>query len=809
MKFHFFKISILLVAFICTHPAAAQQDKFGWRLGAAGGLMSYTGDLTDQFRLVQPTPRTIHPFDHIDFKTYGLTAERSLSRAWGLGISYSKGQFTANDRSIDWKGKLQTNGSNFDRSLNALTKIRNYGAYFAYYFDNEKLMGKTAFFAPYLKAGVGVTRFKVYGDLYFGENNQPYYYWPDGTIRNLPEGHSTAIIVEQDGHFETNLTELETEGVSYKTSVFTPMAGLGLKFRLANRLNLNLEYLFHFTQTDYLDDVSGKFLPEYDNPAQEYAANPANWNGEYRGNSNGKDDFYTFATVSLHYNLGRKKEAFFAPAIFTGALPLWEKDTADSKVVLDTVEMDTPPLVDPTETEMADEIQRQQEQISKTTQPDTAAAIEKPAQKTGDSGKEKPAPAAPQPKASEKPLAPVVEQNQQKITALETELATLKSRQDSLESKVDPSVKTQMAGEIKRLEQQIDSLKSTPKTPKPPAPPATAPTKPDDEVQSMRKELQTIKSQLQQRQEQAPQGASDAELAALRAKVQQYEQQLAARNDRRSQQELAALRASIESLSKEVAKPQSVIVAPPAADTGKDQQIAELNARMQEMQKSLDSLRAQSAAPAKPDSLKKVQPDPEVTALKAELDSLKAKIKADELQRKQQAEAEAQALEAQRLQAEVQKRNEAEAQRQAELDAAKQELAEMKEKQAATAEAERKAKALADLKTKIKGWEKKPVYFETGSATLNEQAKSTVQEAAKLLLMHPELIATLNGFTDPSGNRQRNLELSRSRAEAVQQLLVQTGVPADRISIGKGGIDNNVRTPQEGRRVEVSLQVKE
>ena len=800
MKLHFLKITILLGAFLLANAAVAQQDNFGWRLGAQGGIMSYNGDLTGQFRLIQPTPKTTHPFDHINFETYGFTAERSLSRAWGFGVSYSKGQFTANDRAIDWNGKLQTRNENFDRSLNALTKIKNYGAYFVYYFDNEKLLGKSAFLSPYLKAGVGVTRFKVYGDLYFGENNQPYFYWPDGTIRNLPEGDANAAVVGQDGKFETNLTELKTEGVNYRTSVFTPMAGLGLKFRLASRLNLNVEYLFHFTQTDYLDDVSGKFLPEYSSTAQEYAANPPNWKGEYRGNSNGKDDFYTFTTISLHYNLGRKKEAFAAPAILTGALPLWEMDTT---AVLDTMEMETAGRpVDPTEAEMEADLKVKKVETAAPAIAPTEAEMEAELQKKPE-----------QPAKAEQPTSPVAApaaaENQQKIASLEKELTMLKARQDSLEGKVSQIVKAQMAGEIKRLEQEIEVLKTAPQPPKSPVQPAIAPMKPGDEMQDMQKELQDIKAQLQQRQQQLPKGPENAELTALRAKIQQYEQQLAAQNNRRNEAEMVALRASMESLRQEIAKPQPIVVTPPATDDGKDQQIAELNARTLQMQKTIDSLQARVVKPATPDTLAKPQIDPRLAALQAQMDTLQAKIKADEDRRKQEQAAVAKKLEDQRRQAEEQKRLEAEAQQQAELDAAKQELAELKAKEAAKAEADRKAKALADLKAKISAREQSVVYFNTGSSTLDERAKATVQDAAKLLLVHPELTATLEGFTDPSGNRQRNLELSRKRAEAVKEVLVQVGVPAERITVGEGGIDFKVKKPEEGRRVEVRLRVKE
>lgn len=318
-------LTVLFVLTLANCSLIGQQTQYNWKLSTSGGIYSYYGDLTDNFRLIQPTSRTIKPFDNINFESFGWSVERSLSDAWTIGLNYNKGVFTINDRAIDWNGELRLNNKYFSRSLNAQTKIKNYNLFFAYYLDNGNLLRKKATLSPYFKLGAGLTSFQVFGDLF--TNGQRYFYWPDGTIRDAAPGTSNANIITQDGIFETNLTQLQTEGKKYKTTVFTPSLCLGLKFRVSQKLNLNFEYGFFFTQTDYLDDVAGKYLEDYSSDLQRYAANPSDLNDVYRGKPDGKKDLFTFSSFSMQYSFAKKPSAFQAPAIFTGSLLLPNSDS--------------------------------------------------------------------------------------------------------------------------------------------------------------------------------------------------------------------------------------------------------------------------------------------------------------------------------------------------------------------------------------------------------------------------------------------------------------------------------------------------
>ena len=72
----------------------------------------------------------------------------------------------------------------------------------------------------------------------------------------------------------------------------------------------------------------------------------------------------------------------------------------------------------------------------------------------------------------------------------------------------------------------------------------------------------------------------------------------------------------------------------------------------------------------------------------------------------------------------------------------------------------------------------------------------------------PEATVRLRGFTDPTGDPERNQLLSQKRAEAVRAILVEAGVPDQRISVAYFGADRTLSKDQAsyGRRVEVVVE---
>ena len=311
-------IFFIIIFFLAVFSVSAQQQNAKWSVGVYSGITNYRGDLSRNF--YDPNDAILNIFDNTDFLSYGISVGKSLGDSWSLRLMASRGEFRANDRGVDWNNELVTDSDNFSRSLNVRTELNDLSLLGVWSMANDKILPEQVFLAPYFVVGGGFSSFQNFADLYT-ESGDRYYYWTDQTIRDAVQDETnTGNIIEQDGIFETDLEPLRTEGVDYRNRFLHLTVGAGLKFRLCRRMSLNIESLFRFTNTDYLDDVRGNFLTSYDSPEQAYAANPALRESLNRGNTDDKNDRLHLTTVSLHYNFGRMSKPFVAPAILIGDL---------------------------------------------------------------------------------------------------------------------------------------------------------------------------------------------------------------------------------------------------------------------------------------------------------------------------------------------------------------------------------------------------------------------------------------------------------------------------------------------------------
>jgi len=105
------------------------------------------------------------------------------------------------------------------------------------------------------------------------------------------------------------------------------------------------------------------------------------------------------------------------------------------------------------------------------------------------------------------------------------------------------------------------------------------------------------------------------------------------------------------------------------------------------------------------------------------------------------------------------------------------------------------------------------VLFETGKWDLKPAAMAKLDIIAQTL-MGKEQSMVVYGYTDNVGTRDRNMELSQKRAQAVRDYLVSKGIPADLITAqGKGPDDpvaenTSVEGRAQNRRVEIVVQPK-
>ena len=79
------------------------------------------------------------------------------------------------------------------------------------------------------------------------------------------------------------------------------------------------------------------------------------------------------------------------------------------------------------------------------------------------------------------------------------------------------------------------------------------------------------------------------------------------------------------------------------------------------------------------------------------------------------------------------------------------------------------------------------VKFQSARATLTRSSYSILDEVVAVMAEFPDLILSIQGHTDAQGDDDKNLELSKSRADSVMKYLVDKGVDATRLStIGLG-----------------------
>lgn len=147
-------------------------------------------------------------------------------------------------------------------------------------------------FTPYIGLGVGVFSFDPYA--YLG--GQKYYLRPLGT-----EGQGSSLY--------PNLQPYSPIAISIP---FT----FGVKYALNEHTNIFGELSYRFTNTDYLDDVSGNYAPDAFPPLPDGSPSPAfllqdrsyetgssiGVKGKQRGNSLQKDAFATIK-VGISFNL--------------------------------------------------------------------------------------------------------------------------------------------------------------------------------------------------------------------------------------------------------------------------------------------------------------------------------------------------------------------------------------------------------------------------------------------------------------------------------------------------------------------------
>jgi len=217
-------------------------------IGIGGGIMNYFGDIEgghQNFLIGQPALRiTVSMF--ADNKHYfKLNINGNLLGKVGKNVIHDDPdlfEYTAFQTSIF------SGGANFEYNFGNL-------------FSGQKRI------RPFIAVGAEFLSFNAKGNIYYGENqDQLYYAWDDGTIRNIRQDNlitenTSIVILHRDNEFESSFTTINSE--SYARQVLSIPLDFGLDYSISDRATIRFGASYCLTSSDYLDGYkagNGGFL---------------------------------------------------------------------------------------------------------------------------------------------------------------------------------------------------------------------------------------------------------------------------------------------------------------------------------------------------------------------------------------------------------------------------------------------------------------------------------------------------------------------------------------------------------------------
>lgn len=747
----------LIVVLVLGQSALAQQEQYRWRVGAYLGSMGYYGDLNQQ--LLPETDRN-HP-------AFGFSVERLLNKAWSAKLLYTQGQWIANDRNRN---------AFLARSLNAKTEVQDYSLLFTYYLDNNRQLGRRSFLSPYVSLGLGYTDFSVYGDLRDASGDY-YHYWSDYSIRIVPEDDPNAAeasVVAQDGVYETELSSLATEQ-EYPTESFNVPLALGLKLRLSSNINLNLELLMRYAFTDRLDDVSGDYRADYISSEQSTAANPTGQDVTQRGSSPNVNDFYAFPSVSLHYSFARRRTAYRAPKLYAVAdrVDRFTPLPSGPLTVVDTIAALTidPALREQEMYPLSDSLRI----VPHVVGPDTLLAIVQP---VADSFTVLPDDSllGNTPPVFGDTLALI---NLAKLPS--DSLAADTTGLSLIPLSVDRAIQaraTDRGTELRLVEvEEVPTMRESPSIGSFNPLPDSATSRSVDPTE---------------RSAEVPIEEQPVPFSTLPPPSETAEPANPA----------VAARTGADTLTAKVTPPLQRATKVPAKPVAEKKLPLKPRDSAAPIGQKADSSSVKTPPPAKPlvtppgggiavvppatsdvDTASASLDSSYVTALTARMDTFSGYL--DEVSQRNDTSFTSILRELEQLKTQLNN-----------LETTSQPAA-----QAASIEQRLRTLKLQELGTT-------EVYFGVGASSVSTIGTERLQQVGVLVKNAPEATVRLRGFTDPTGNPERNQLLSQKRAEAVRAILIEAGVPDQRISVAYFGADRTLSKDQAsyGRRVEVVVE---
>lgn len=185
-------------------------------------------------------------------------------------------------------GKLGANEVTLNRYENFQSEIRAGGLNLMYDFGN--FIPDRYRVRPFISLGITGFEFLSKTDLMDAAGNR-YYYWSDGSIKNMAEGSSGAMFatdLKRDYIYETDIRERNADGFGkYAERAFAMPVGAGFIMQVTERFDAKFNFQLFFTSTDYIDGITNNSV------------------GKRAGNA-ARDNF-SYSSFSVQYDLLAKK----------------------------------------------------------------------------------------------------------------------------------------------------------------------------------------------------------------------------------------------------------------------------------------------------------------------------------------------------------------------------------------------------------------------------------------------------------------------------------------------------------------------
>lgn len=247
--------------------------------------------------------------------------QKSLSMgrpAFDLSISQRLTSYLQLDFSVLF-GKVGASERTATRNENFSSEIRAGGLNLTYDFGN--FIPKRYTVRPYVSFGVYGFEYLSKTDLY-DKNGNAYYYWTDGSIKNMAEGSAgaqEATELVRDYYYESDIRELNKDNFGkYRETALAFPIGAGIIMKVTDRIDLKLNYQFYLSTTDYIDGIT-------ENSIGTRAGTKAN-------------DNFSYSSITLQYDLISKKRSKNKKYQDTLSNSFWfafDKDDSDNDSIPD------------------------------------------------------------------------------------------------------------------------------------------------------------------------------------------------------------------------------------------------------------------------------------------------------------------------------------------------------------------------------------------------------------------------------------------------------------------------------------------